>query len=298
VVQCHGCFDIVHPGHIRHLQHAARQGDLLLVTITADACVNKGDGRPLFNEELRAENLAALDCVDLVFVNPDPTAEKLLDEVRPDIFIKGREYESNKDPRFAAEREAVERHGGRVVDEENGQPAETRFRLLARDADGTALVEARPITGRTNQIRLHLWHAGHPIVGDAAYLLDRRLGHNASQSTAESPLCLHAWRLSFPQPFPLAHAEDALCQWEAGWPIWASASTVPSGSADAATNRASGLPTLTPSSRSCGAMGDPVAAPCSSTTIRSNDWSQALAAPSPVAAGQAISDHSSSPTRQ
>ncbi|MFG0292321.1 MAG: adenylyltransferase/cytidyltransferase family protein, partial [Phycisphaerales bacterium JB050] len=115
VVQCHGCFDIVHPGHIRHLQHAARQGDLLLVTITADACVNKGDGRPLFSEELRAENLAALDCVDLVYVNPDPTAEKLLDEVRPDIFIKGREYESNNDPRFAAEREAVERHGGRVV---------------------------------------------------------------------------------------------------------------------------------------------------------------------------------------
>jgi rfaE bifunctional protein nucleotidyltransferase chain/domain len=115
LVQCHGCFDIVHPGHIRHLQHAARQGDLLLVTITADAGVNKGDGRPLFSEELRAENLAALDCVDFVYINPDPTAEMLLEAVQPDIYIKGREYESNNDPRFAAERNAVERHGGRVV---------------------------------------------------------------------------------------------------------------------------------------------------------------------------------------
>ncbi|MEM1165182.1 MAG: PfkB family carbohydrate kinase [Planctomycetota bacterium] len=115
LVQCHGCFDIVHPGHVRHLHHAARQGDLLLVSITADTGVNKGAGRPLFTQDLRAENLAALDCVDLVYVNPDPTAERLLDEVRPDVYIKGREYEGNEDPRFAAERTAVEQHGGRVV---------------------------------------------------------------------------------------------------------------------------------------------------------------------------------------
>ncbi|HBS29278.1 MAG TPA: hypothetical protein DEB06_07465 [Phycisphaerales bacterium] len=115
VVQCHGCFDLVHPGHIRHLQHAAKQGDILLVSITADAEMRKGHGRPLFPQELRAENLAALDCVDWVFVNPHATAEELLEEVRPDAYIKGREYESNNDPRFRAERSAVERHGGRVV---------------------------------------------------------------------------------------------------------------------------------------------------------------------------------------
>ncbi len=115
LVQCHGCFDIVHPGHVRHLQHARKQGDLLLVSITADEFVGKGDGRPLFNERLRAENLAALDCVNLVYVNPEPVAEHLLDKVRPDVFIKGREYETNEDPRFARERLAVERHGGRVV---------------------------------------------------------------------------------------------------------------------------------------------------------------------------------------
>lgn len=115
VVQCHGCFDIVHPGHIRHLRHAAQQGDVLLVSITADALMNKGDGRPLFTQDLRAENLAALDCVDWVYINPDATAETLLEDTRPDVYIKGREYESNDDPRFRAERDAVERHGGRII---------------------------------------------------------------------------------------------------------------------------------------------------------------------------------------
>lgn len=115
VVQCHGCFDIVHPGHVRHLQEARRQGDVLLVSITADALLNKGDGRPLFPQELRAENLAAFDCVDWVYINPDATAVELLREVEPDVYMKGREYETNADPRFAAERRAVEDAGGRIV---------------------------------------------------------------------------------------------------------------------------------------------------------------------------------------
>lgn len=115
LVQCHGCFDIVHPGHIRHLRYAKSQGDLLLVTITGDAGIDKGAHRPLIPQELRAENLAELDCVDWVYVEPRPTAAELLDEVRPDVYIKGREYEFNRDPRFAAERSAVERHGGSVV---------------------------------------------------------------------------------------------------------------------------------------------------------------------------------------
>jgi rfaE bifunctional protein nucleotidyltransferase chain/domain len=115
VVQCHGCFDIVHPGHVRHLQQARALGDVLLVSITGDGAIDKGTGRPLIPEELRAENLAALDCVDWVYVEPRPTAAELLDEVRPDIYVKGREYEFNRDPRFAHERATVERHGGRVV---------------------------------------------------------------------------------------------------------------------------------------------------------------------------------------
>ncbi len=115
VVQCHGCFDIVHPGHIRHLKFAKSQGDILLVSITGDDEIRKGTGRPLIPQELRAENLAELDCVDWVYIEPAATAQELLDAVQPDVYIKGREYEHNDDPRFRAERETVERHGGRVV---------------------------------------------------------------------------------------------------------------------------------------------------------------------------------------
>jgi rfaE bifunctional protein nucleotidyltransferase chain/domain len=115
VVQCHGCFDIVHPGHIRHLQFAAKQGDLLLVTITGDAAMRKGTGRPLIPQELRAENLAALDCVDWVHIDEHPTAAALLEHSRPDVYIKGAEYEHAGDARLDRERAVVEKHGGRIV---------------------------------------------------------------------------------------------------------------------------------------------------------------------------------------
>lgn len=115
VVQCHGCFDIVHPGHIRHLRQARSHGDILLVSITADACYTKRGGAPLIPEELRAENLAELDCVDWVYIDPSPTAQDILTRVQPDVYIKGREYEQNNDPRFAAERAAVEAAGGKVI---------------------------------------------------------------------------------------------------------------------------------------------------------------------------------------
>jgi rfaE bifunctional protein kinase chain/domain/rfaE bifunctional protein nucleotidyltransferase chain/domain len=115
LVHCHGCFDIVHPGHIQHLQYARSLGDELLVTVSADTQVNKGVDRPLIPDDLRALSLAALECVNWVYVNPHPTAAELLEQIQPDIYIKGKEYELNHDPRFLAEREAVIRHGGRVV---------------------------------------------------------------------------------------------------------------------------------------------------------------------------------------
>ncbi|MBC6954161.1 MAG: hypothetical protein DWB46_08235 [Leptolyngbya sp.] len=115
LVHCHGCFDIVHPGHVRHLRSAKSLGDVLLVSITGDSGVSKGAARPLIPQELRAENLAELDCVDWVYVDTHATAEPLLAAVQPDVYVKGREYEFNDDPRFRAERETVERAGGRVV---------------------------------------------------------------------------------------------------------------------------------------------------------------------------------------
>src|SRR5277367_4270541 len=114
-VHCLGCFDIVHPGHIMHLQYARSLGDILVVSVSADSQVNKGVDRPLIPDDLRAASLAALECVDWVYVSPDPTAVELLERLRPDVYVKGQEYETNRDPRFLAERQAVERNGGRVV---------------------------------------------------------------------------------------------------------------------------------------------------------------------------------------
>ena len=115
VVHCHGCFDVVHPGHIHHLQHARSLGDVLIVSVSSDAHVNKGVNRPLIPDDLRASSLAALECVDVVYLNGYPTAVELLEQLQPDVYVKGREYETNADPRFLAERDAVTRHGGSVV---------------------------------------------------------------------------------------------------------------------------------------------------------------------------------------
>ena len=90
--------------------------------------------------------------------------------------------------------------GSRAVDEDHGQAALTLFRVLQRDADGTALVEARPLTGRTNQIRVHLWQLGHPVLGDQVYLPGRQLGDTQTLTMQDKPLCLHAWKLSFTHP--------------------------------------------------------------------------------------------------
>jgi rfaE bifunctional protein kinase chain/domain/rfaE bifunctional protein nucleotidyltransferase chain/domain len=115
VVHCHGCFDIVHPGHIHHLQQAKTYGDVLVVSLSADSQVNKGVNRPLVPEDLRAQSLAALECVDFVYVNAEPTAAGLLLRLRPDVYVKGKEYEHNQDPRFLAERQVVTANGGRVI---------------------------------------------------------------------------------------------------------------------------------------------------------------------------------------
>jgi rfaE bifunctional protein nucleotidyltransferase chain/domain len=115
VVHCHGCFDIVHPGHLRYLQFAREQGDILIVSLTGDQGINKGVDRPYIPQELRAENLAALEIVDWVTIDSHTTAAELLERVRPDIYIKGHEYANATDPRFQREREIIEQHGGRVI---------------------------------------------------------------------------------------------------------------------------------------------------------------------------------------
>lgn len=86
--------------------------------------------------------------------------------------------------------------GARAIDEQ-GLAALTEFRVLHRFADGTSLVEAQPITGRTNQIRVHLWHLGWPILGEQAYLPNQQLGETQTHGIGDPPLCLHALRIAF-----------------------------------------------------------------------------------------------------
>jgi len=93
VAHCHGCFDLVHPGHIKHLQAARRLADALVVTVSPDRFVDKGPGRPAFPEQLRAESVAALECVDYAAVNQWPTAEETIRLLRPDFYVKGQEFE-------------------------------------------------------------------------------------------------------------------------------------------------------------------------------------------------------------
>ena len=115
IILCHGCFDVLHLGHIRHLQEAAALGDRLVVSITSDEhAAHKGPGRPHFGEQHRREQLLALECVDEVVISRERTAVAAINHVRPAVYVKGADYAGTTDPDLAAERAAVEALGGRM----------------------------------------------------------------------------------------------------------------------------------------------------------------------------------------
>jgi len=117
VVQCHGVFDLLHPGHIRHFEAARAEGDVLVVTVTPDRFVNKGPGRPVFNQRLRAESIAALQSVDYVAINEWPTAIEAIRRLEPAVYAKGSDYADAGDDltgKIVEERRAVEELGGRI----------------------------------------------------------------------------------------------------------------------------------------------------------------------------------------
>ncbi len=117
VVHCHGVFDLLHPGHVRHFQAARKEGDILVVTLTPDHFVNKGPGRPVFSEQLRAEFLAALADIDYVAINRWPTAVETIRMLKPGVYVKGDEYERREDDltgKITDEEQAVLDSGGRI----------------------------------------------------------------------------------------------------------------------------------------------------------------------------------------
>lgn len=117
IVHCHGVFDLLHIGHVRHFEQARKLGDRLIVTLTPDRFVNKGIGRPAFTESLRAEFLANLTSIDYVAINEWPTAVDTIHLLKPHVFVKGSEFKNLQDTigHVSKEGEAIRAVGGEVA---------------------------------------------------------------------------------------------------------------------------------------------------------------------------------------
>ena len=115
IVLTNGHFDLLHVGHLRYLQAAAELGDVLIVAVNDDAMTTerKGAGRPVLPAEERAELLAGLACVDYVTIFDEPTANRVVELVRPDVYVKGGDYGEGGAP--LPEASTVEAQGGEVV---------------------------------------------------------------------------------------------------------------------------------------------------------------------------------------
>ncbi len=132
VAFANGCFDLLHVGHVRYLDAAANEADLLVVAINDDEMVRtlKGPGRPILHAADRAELVAALRSVDYVVIFPEATVGPLLEALRPDVHCKGTDYTVDSVP----EREIVKAYGGRTAIVGDPKDHSTRG-LLARIAD-------------------------------------------------------------------------------------------------------------------------------------------------------------------
>ncbi|MCA9466137.1 MAG: adenylyltransferase/cytidyltransferase family protein [Nitrospira sp.] len=116
VIMCHGVFDVVHPGHLRHLIYAKSKAPILVASLTADVHIAKGQHRPYVPQDLRALNLAAFEVVDYVLVDSEPTPLKNLLQIQPDFFAKGYEYNANGvHPKTQEELDALQSYGGKMI---------------------------------------------------------------------------------------------------------------------------------------------------------------------------------------
>lgn len=134
IVLANGCFDLLHVGHVRYLEGAKREGDVLVVALNSDASVrrNKGAGRPLQPEGERVEILAAFGCVDYVTVFDEPTADALIRALRPNVHAKGTEWREDNVPEVATVREI----GARVAivgDPKSHSSTQLAARAASRD---------------------------------------------------------------------------------------------------------------------------------------------------------------------
>jgi len=115
VIMCHGCFDVVHPGHIRHLAYAKSKADILVASVTADRHITKGMYRPHVPERIRALSLAAFDMVDYVIVDENATPLENMEVIKPDYFAKGFEYSADIPKATRDEVKIIESYGGEMI---------------------------------------------------------------------------------------------------------------------------------------------------------------------------------------
>ena len=172
-IMCHGTFDVVHPGHVRHLLYAKTKADILIASLTADEHIKKGNLRPYVPEDLRAVNLAALEMVDYVVIDRDPTPIRNLALVQPDYFAKGYEYTAGSvHPKTQEEINVLDSYGGEVIFTpgdivysssaliELAPPSIAIEKLMTlMDAEGVTFKDLRDTLGKLKGLHAH-------VVGD------------------------------------------------------------------------------------------------------------------------------------
>ena len=181
VIMCHGTFDLVHPGHIRHLIYAKSKADILVASLTSDAHIEKANHRPFVPQELRAMNLAALEVVDYVVIDPHAKPLENLRIIQPDYFAKGYEYSSGGiHPKTLEEKEVVESYGGELLFTpgdivysssaiiETTPPNLAHHKLASlMDAEGITFDRLREVVNSLGGTRVHV--VGDTIVDSYTY---------------------------------------------------------------------------------------------------------------------------------
>lgn len=181
VIMCHGMFDIVHPGHLRHLTYAKEKADILVASITADEFVSKGPYRPYVPQELRASNLAALEMVDYVLIDSNSTPIQNILFLQPDYFAKGYEYRAEGfPPKTREEIAALESYGGEMVFtpgdivysssaliEMHAPKLSTEKLLAVMESEGIGFDDLRRTLGKLSHLKVQV--VGDTIVDGYSY---------------------------------------------------------------------------------------------------------------------------------
>jgi rfaE bifunctional protein kinase chain/domain len=180
-IMCHGTFDVVHPGHIRHLLYAKTKADVLIASLTSDEHIKKGNLRPYVPEDLRAINLAALEMVDYVVIDRNATPIENLGIIKPDYFAKGYEYTAGSvHPKTQEEIDVLDSYGGEMIFTpgdivysssaliELAPPSIAVEKLLTlMDAEGVTFKDLRDVIRKMQGVRVHV--LGDTIVDSYTY---------------------------------------------------------------------------------------------------------------------------------